>query len=75
MEYVRLLKAAGYSDDDISLYIDAMFELAIDEVYGDGFDNYVRTNYPGMIEAMSNKDVLNNAVINHLAKMVTNGRQ
>lgn len=71
MENIKFLKSIGYSNEKISQYIDAILELVAEDVCGDGFDAYVRSTYPGMCEALENKDALNLAVINHLAKQVT----
>lgn len=70
MKYIELLKKHNYSDDDIGLYIDAMFDLEAERILPDDFEKYVKTTYPGLVEAATNKDQLSKDAIKYLTDLV-----
>ena len=70
MKNIELLKKHNYSDDDIALYIDAMFDLEVERICGDDFEKYVKATYPGLVEAANNNEQLNLDAIKYLAELV-----
>jgi len=72
LKNLDFLKKHGYTDEQIALYLDAMFDNWLYELGYNNDDDYWNKNYPTLVATLKDTDALNRIAIHHLAKLVIN---